>query len=88
MCIQLLPALPDVWKASGHVNGLRAKGGFEIVKLEWVNGMVTKLVIKSHLGGNLRIRVPNELNLSKLKAKKATGDNENPFFFFNETPKP
>ncbi|WP_293744539.1 glycoside hydrolase family 95 protein [uncultured Pedobacter sp.] len=86
--IQLLPALPDVWKASGHVNGLRAKGGFEIVKLEWVNGMVTKLVIKSHLGGNLRIRVPNELNLSKLKAKKAIGDNENPFFFFNETPKP
>jgi len=53
-----------------------------------VNGMVTKLVIKSHLGGNLRIRVPNELNLSKLKAQKATGDNENPFFFVNKTPKP
>ncbi|MCX2492724.1 glycoside hydrolase family 95 protein [Pedobacter sp. PF22-3] len=86
--IQLLPALPDVWKSNGHVSGLRAKGGFEIVKLEWVNGMITKLVIKSRLGGNLRIRVPNELNLSKLEAKNAAGENQNPFFFMTKTPKP
>ena len=86
--IQLLPALPDVWKQHGYVSGLKAKGGFEIVRLEWANGIITKLVIKSNLGGNLRIRVPNALGSSALNIKNPTGENKNPFFRVTEIPKP
>jgi len=56
----LLPALPDAWPA-GSIRGLRARGGFEIEDLEWKEGRLTKLVVRSRLGGNLRLRVPNAL---------------------------
>src|SRR5690606_24974992 len=59
--IHILPALPDVWR-DGSVKGLRAKGGFEIVDLTWQDGKVTRLEVKSTLGGNCRIRVPNALS--------------------------
>ncbi|MEO8255166.1 MAG: glycoside hydrolase family 95 protein, partial [Flavobacterium sp.] len=58
--IHLLPALPDVWK-EGSIGGIRARGGFEIVEMEWKDAKISKLVVKSTLGGNLRLRLPNSL---------------------------
>jgi len=78
--ISVLPALPDVWK-DGSIKGLRARGGFEIENLEWKDGKITKLAIKSTLGGNCRIRT-----YSPLKAEgssilvNAKGDNSNSFY--------
>lgn len=81
--IHLLPALPDQWR-TGSISGLKARGGFEIVKLKWENGKVKELVIKSFNGGNCRIRVPNALkNMVVTK-----GDNPNPFYKVEETAKP
>ena len=77
--IHLLPALPDEWK-NGKVKGLRAPGGFE-VSFEWKDGKVEKLEIVSKLGGNCRIRVPNELSVGrKAGLKTAEGVNSNPFY--------
>lgn len=78
--IFLIPALPDVWK-DGSVSGLRARGGFEIIDLEWKNGEVIKAVIKSNLGGNLRIRSYSELTTERSKTLTlAIGGNKNTFY--------
>jgi alpha-L-fucosidase 2 len=48
-----------------------------------------KVVIQSNLGGNLRLRVPNEMGLSSnASLKKAIGKNSNPFYQVEETPAP
>ena len=77
--VHLLPALPSVWK-EGFVKGLLARGGFEIVELSWRNGHIAKLVIKSKLGGNCRIRVPNKLKAAGILLKTAAGFNPNKFY--------
>lgn len=76
--IHLLPALPDRW-SEGSVSGLKARGGFEIVKLAWKGGKITELVIKSNIGGNCRLRVTNTLK-SAVPLKKAIGKNPNSFY--------
>src|SRR5690606_34971376 len=58
--VHLLPALPDAWAAAGGVSGLRAHGGFEL-DFTWQDGRIQELVVRSRLGGNLRLRVPNTL---------------------------
>lgn len=86
--LHLIPALPDAWP-SGSIKGLRARGGFEIVDMEWEDRKLVKLVIKSTLGGNLRLRVPNEMKLGTgVSLKKATGKNTNPFYRIEEIPAP
>lgn len=75
-CVSLLPALPDVWKESGSVRGMKTRGGFEIEELTWKKGHITRLVVKSNLGGNLRLRVPEKVK----GLKKAHGENANPLF--------
>lgn len=77
--IHLLPALPDIWK-DGEITGLCARGGFEIVSLKWKNGKIESAVIKSTIGGNLRLRVHNALTMSGIPLKKADGMNANPLF--------
>lgn len=85
--IDILPALPDEWK-NGKITGLRTYGGFE-VNLVWENSQIKKINIKSNVGGNCRIRVPNEVELlGKLKLKNAQGDNPNPFFEIPKIKKP
>lgn len=83
--IHFLPALPDDWE-SGEVNGLRAYGGFE-VNFNWSGGQIQKIVIKSILGGNCRIRVPNEITLIN-GMHPASGINPNPFFTTAEIKNP
>ncbi|WP_215236615.1 glycoside hydrolase family 95 protein [Dyadobacter linearis] len=76
--LNILAAIPDDW-ASGEVKGLRARGGFE-ADITWEKGKITKLVVRSKLGGNCRIGVPNALKLSGKKMKAATGENANDFY--------
>lgn len=86
--IHLLPALPDVWK-EGSISGIRARGSFEILEMEWKEAEISKLVIKSNLGGNLRLRLPNKLKQkSGAELQVANGENPNPFYFVNETAQP
>ena len=54
--VHLLPALPKEWGSEGTVKGLKARGGFEIEKLQWREGRVNYLVVKSALGGKLVLR--------------------------------
>ena len=86
--VHILPALPDVWP-SGNISGLKARGGFEIVEMQWKYAKLVKLVVKSNLGGNLRLRLPNEMKSNNGQALKiAKGENLNTFYFVNETAKP
>lgn len=86
--MHLLPALPDVWPA-GNVSGLRARGGFEIVDMKWTDGKLVSVAIKSTLGGNLRLRVPNEMVLSNRDVlKTAAGKNANVFYQTEAIPAP
>ncbi|MER6085967.1 glycoside hydrolase N-terminal domain-containing protein [Streptomyces sp. NPDC001833] len=47
--LELLPALPDAWAASGKVTGAGARGGF-VVDLSWRDGRPTEARIRS-VGG-------------------------------------
>ena len=86
--IQVLPALPDAWK-NGSVKGLCARGGFEIKEMEWKDGIISKLVIKSKLGGNCRIRSYTALKVDgKTKLDIAKGENTNPFYQVPKIRKP
>jgi len=79
--IQLLPALPSKW-ATGSVRGLRARGDFEITDMEWKDGKIVKLSIKSLAGGMCRIRVPNALK-GKTALSKNTGTGQDIGYSFS-----
>lgn len=49
---------------------------------------VIKLIIRSNLGGNPRLRTPNALKLANGILKDATGENANPFYQVTATPDP
>ncbi|MCG9792309.1 glycoside hydrolase family 95 protein [Flavobacterium algicola] len=52
--VHLLPALPAAW-ASGSIQGIVAKKGYEM-DIEWKEGKLKKVVIKSRLGNTLKLR--------------------------------
>jgi alpha-L-fucosidase 2 len=54
--IDLLPALPTVWAASGQVRGLRARGNFT-VDITWRDGKVTAYRIASPHAEPVRVKV-------------------------------
>ncbi len=61
--IHLLPALPRAW-SSGRVQGLRARGGFEL-DLEWQDGKVTRYHLTSPKPQAVKIRVNGEVKTIK-----------------------
>lgn len=71
--IHILPALPDIWK-DGSVKGLKARGGFE-VSIEWGDCQLEKLIVKSTIGGNLRLRSYVPLKGAGLKEAKGVNPN-------------
>jgi alpha-L-fucosidase 2 len=78
--IYVLPALPGAW-ATGEVSGLKAVGGFRITELKWEKGKITRLVVRSTLGGNCRIRANQPLETGgAFRLSPAKGPNSNPFY--------
>jgi len=63
--INLLPALPQDWP-KGRVTNLRARGGFE-VSIDWQNGGLNYLSIKSTGGIATKVRYKNQLVPLQLK---------------------
>ena len=85
--LYILPALPDALP-NGSVKGLKARGGFE-VDIDWKNSKLTKLVVKSALGGNARIKVGKGLNLkSKTPVTSSKGENSNEYYQVNSLKTP
>ncbi len=59
--IRLLPALPAEW-TEGEVSGVRARGGFEVA-LQWSAGRLTGATLRSTLGGPVRIRTAESVQV-------------------------
>lgn len=87
--VHLLPSLPGEWK-DGSIKGLRARGGFLIEELNWKDGHIVKAVIRSTVGGNLRLRSYDRLILKdgKLTEVKAGSENENTLFTLQRISRP
>ncbi|WP_408891998.1 glycosyl hydrolase family 95 catalytic domain-containing protein [Paenibacillus taichungensis] len=60
--IRLLPALPDEW-IEGSVQGLRARGGYEI-GFSWVAGEITEVTVKSTISGLCQLEGPGLKRIS------------------------
>jgi alpha-L-fucosidase 2 len=60
--VHLLPAMPKAWK-QGAVDGLRARGGFE-VNVAWENALLARAEIRSDLGNRLRLRTRRSVAVS------------------------
>ena len=77
--IHLLPALPDAW-SEGSVNGLLARGGYEVNEMKWWHGKLSEATITSKAGGTLRIRSNTPLKGFGFKLKEAKGDCPNALY--------
>lgn len=54
--IELLPALPDAWKSTGNVKGLKARGNFT-VDMTWKAGKVVNYRITSPVAKKVKVKV-------------------------------
>ena len=53
--VNILPALPAVWKKNGNVTGMKAMGNFT-VDFNWLDGKCQKATIVSNAGAELKVR--------------------------------
>ncbi|WP_127126971.1 glycoside hydrolase family 95 protein [Pseudoflavitalea rhizosphaerae] len=58
--VELLPAIPDLWKAEGSVKGLKARGNLT-VDFEWKNGQVIKYKISSPTSKKVKLKVNGQI---------------------------
>lgn len=58
--IDLLPAIPDQWKAEGQVSGLRARGDIT-VDMTWKDGKVSSYTLRSPNAKTVTVKVNGEL---------------------------
>ncbi|WP_115375094.1 glycoside hydrolase family 95 protein [Adhaeribacter pallidiroseus] len=63
--LDLLPALPASW-AKGQINGLKARGGFE-VNMNWQNNRLQQTEIRSIKGGEATLQYGNQSKIVKLQ---------------------
>lgn len=68
--LHLLPALPDAWN-EGEINGLRARGNFE-VSIAWKDHRLTHAVIQSNAGGICKIRTPAPITIGGITARSVS----------------
>ena len=54
--IELLPALPDAWKAGGEIKGLKARGNYT-VDITWKNGKVIDYKVTSPTPQSVKLKV-------------------------------
>jgi alpha-L-fucosidase 2 len=65
--INILPAMPAVWKKQGAVTGMKAMGNFT-VDFNWVDGKCQKATITSNAGAELKVRCKvGAMELAKAK---------------------
>jgi alpha-L-fucosidase 2 len=58
--IELLPAIPDNWKASGSIKGIRARGNYT-VDFDWKNNKVIRYQVLSSKAQKVRIKVNGQI---------------------------
>lgn len=69
--IELLPALPSLWK-DGEIKGLCARGGFEL-DFKWKEGRLIQASLLSKKGGTCRVRYGvKEIRLETIAGKRFT----------------
>jgi len=74
--IHLLPALPRTW-ATGHVVGLKARGGF-VVDIDWRDGRLVSTTIHSRHAAKCTVRYREfrkQLSLTDGATAGLTGSN-------------
>ena len=58
--IDLLPAIPDIWKKHGSVKGMKARGNF-IVDMTWKDGKITDYKISSPTSRKVKIKLNGQI---------------------------
>ncbi|MDR1879615.1 MAG: glycoside hydrolase N-terminal domain-containing protein [Tannerellaceae bacterium] len=79
--LSLLPALPAQW-SDGAVEGLRAKGGFEVA-MAWRNGILSKATIKANRDAPCRLRTKTPVTIFSAGKSVPTSSPEENLLVFN-----